>query len=299
MWFTNYDYPTGGNSIGRITTSGSVTTYSGSGIDGALYIAAGPDGALWFSDDHRIDHKGHAIGRITTDGKVTTYTGDGIGEPFDITAGPDGAMWFDNFKTIEGPANIGRITTDGRITTYPIDGATFVYSMTAGPDGALWFTGFDETAPGLVGYGVVGRIATSGDVTLYPDGSTDIPSAITAGSDGALVVHRRISTRSAGSRRAVPVTDYPIPPRKFFELEDITAGPDGALWFTGSKDYIGRITTAGVVSIYPGVPEPSPGELKGTFDEPVITAGPDGALLFTTAPGANSLGRISAPSASG
>ena len=98
LWFTNYDYPTGGNSIGRITTSGSVTTYTGSGIDDPLYIAAGPDGALWFSDDHRIDHNGYAIGRLTTDGHVTTYTGNGIGKPFNITAGPDGAMWFEQLR---------------------------------------------------------------------------------------------------------------------------------------------------------------------------------------------------------
>ena len=145
---------------------------------------------------------------------------------------------------------------------------------------------------------MVGRITTSGNVTIYDGGADEIPGAITTGSDGALWFVEGVDTigriTTSGS-----ITDYPIPPRKFFELEDITAGPDGALWFTGSKDYIGRITTAGVVSIYPGVPEPSPGELKGTFDEPVITAGPDGALWFTTAPGANSIGRISATSASG
>ena len=54
----------------------------------------------------------------------------------------------------------------------------------------------------------------------------------------------------------------------------ITAGPDGALWFTeyGPKDKIGRITTAGVITQYP-VPTSNSG-LDG------ITAGPDGALWF-------------------
>jgi virginiamycin B lyase len=62
--------------------------------------------------------------------------------------------------------------------------------------------------------------------------------------------------------------------------EDITAGPDGALWFTGYAvgfaGGVGRITTAGVVSGYTR-PFP-PGPPSHTID---ITAGPDGALWFT------------------
>ncbi len=46
LWFTN----TGnGGSIGRITTAGAVTNYTGTGIsDPVDMIAAGTDGALWF-----------------------------------------------------------------------------------------------------------------------------------------------------------------------------------------------------------------------------------------------------------
>jgi virginiamycin B lyase len=52
----------------------------------------------------------------------------------------------------------------------------------------------------------------------------------------------------------------------------ITAGPDGALWFTNSApSSIGRITTAGVVTTY----------INSTVIHPNnITAGPDGALWF-------------------
>ncbi len=64
----------------------------------------------------------------------------------------------------------------------------------------------------------------------------------------------------------------------------ITAGPDGALWFTevgGNK--IGRITTAGSVTEF-AVPT--------AFSGPVdITAGPDGALWFTEFT-AEKIGRI-------
>ena len=37
------------NSIGRITTTGVVTNYTGTGITGPRAITAGPDGALWFT----------------------------------------------------------------------------------------------------------------------------------------------------------------------------------------------------------------------------------------------------------
>ena len=46
LWFTDY----GNNSIGRITTTGKITTYTGGGINGPDDITAGPDGALWFTN---------------------------------------------------------------------------------------------------------------------------------------------------------------------------------------------------------------------------------------------------------
>ena len=53
----------------------------------------------------------------------------------------------------------------------------------------------------------------------------------------------------------------------------ITAGPDGALWFTNcSNNSIGRITTTGTVTNYTGT---------GIEHPTGIAAGPDGALWFT------------------
>ena len=75
-----------------------------------------------------------------------------------------------------------------------------------------------------------------------------------------------------------PVNEY---------LNGITAGPDGALWFTETVaetvGQIGRITTAGVVTEYP---LPTVNSLPAG-----ITAGPDGALWFTEG-GSNRIGRI-------
>src|SRR6185295_9434228 len=81
----------------------------------------------------------------------------------------------------------------------------------------------------------------------------------------------RITTDGALSSFQVPNS---------FNIDGITAGPDGALWFTdASLNYIGRITTAGAVTEFPVPAVPT-----------AIATGPDGALWYTDANGA--IGRI-------
>jgi streptogramin lyase len=78
-------------------------------------------------------------------------------------------------------------------------------------------------------------------------------------------------------------TEYPVPTRNSRPYW-ITAGPDGALWFTEyTVNKIGRITTSGAITEYP-VPTVNPA-LNW------ITAGPDGALWFAENSG-NKIGRI-------
>ena len=81
--------------------AGKVTIYTATGIDNPIEIAAGPDGALWFTN-----HGNNSIGRITTAGVVTNFTDPSISLPYGIAAGPDGALWFTN-----SASSIGRITT--------------------------------------------------------------------------------------------------------------------------------------------------------------------------------------------
>jgi virginiamycin B lyase len=121
-------------------------------------IAAGPDGAMWFSG------RGN-IGRITTAGVVTSYPIPTSGAGSEgITAGPDGAMWFTESGTNGGApfAKIGRTTTKGvKFTEYALpDPNSIPTAITAGPDGALWFI---ES-----GNGNIGRITTSGTITEIP-----------------------------------------------------------------------------------------------------------------------------------
>ena len=139
LWFTGRFWFSLDHFIGRISTSGAITTYplpAGSGAEG---ITAGPDGALWFTEGvPGSQGSGNKIGRITTGGAITEFPiPTANAGAFFITAGPDGALWF-----TEGNANqIGRITTAGAIAEYPIPTANSAPNgIATGPDGALWFT---------------------------------------------------------------------------------------------------------------------------------------------------------------
>jgi virginiamycin B lyase len=252
------------------------------------FIAAGPDGALWFTEDvFDFPGKNCVIGRITTSGVVTEYpiltaNTDVTG----ITAGPDGALWYSVAILDTSGGKIGRITTDGVITEYPlpIPGSAPAY-ITTGPDGALWFSLRISGSDGSM----IGRFTTAGVFTAYPIPAADgFPGGITTGPDGALWFTLldgpgdnigRMTTTGA-------LTVYPVNAFPGGLNGSIAAGPDGALWFTEPHDhgnFIGRITTAGVVTQFP-----IPAQANA------ITVGPDGALWFTFVNygGDNPLGRI-------
>src|SRR5207253_8148887 len=97
--------------IGRLTTAGVISYHTGQGIDRPVGIAAGPDGALWFTN--ASSSLGDSIGRITTGGMVTKYTAPSISHPLSITSGSDGALWFIN----AGNNSIGRISTADSVVT--------------------------------------------------------------------------------------------------------------------------------------------------------------------------------------
>lgn len=232
-------------------------------------IAAGPDGALWFTCWY-----GSAIGRITVDGAISLYPVASFNsELWGITGGPDGALWF----TGDIHNQIGRIGTNGVITLYdvPTSNATPA-QIVLGPDGALWFTEFFGQK--------IGRISPNGTITEYPVPTFQAqPFGITAGPDGALWFTETNGNKIGRITTAGVITEYIIPftARPNF----ITVGPDGALWFTdrdGNK--IGRITTMGAITQF-AVPTANAG-LQG------ITAGPDGAVWFAEYYAAK-IGRIS------
>jgi virginiamycin B lyase len=87
-----------------------------------------------------------------------------------------------------------------------------------------------------------------------------------------------------GSATAQSFAEFPLPIARS-KPSYITAGPDGALWFTEiGSNRIGRITTTGAITEYP-IPTPD--------SEPYsIAAGPDGNVWFVEYAG-NKIGRIS------
>ena len=218
-------------------------------------------------------------------------------QPTGIVTGPDGNLWF----TESGSGQIGRMTPSGALTQFdlatippPASAAPGTLAeppspqgIAAGPDGTLWFTTSDS---------LIGRISTTGTITEFQvDGLTLANSTITRGPDGNLWFTGvageigRITPKGTVTEFAVPTTAPPTGSSPGTApspttVNGLTAGPDGALWFTGLTGEIGRITTSGKVTEFalPTVPPPSgaspetqPTQVTATG----ITAGPDGALV--------------------
>ena len=231
LWFANET----NDSVGRITTAGTITDTFDASISSPAGIVAGPDGALWFTnfDD--------SIGRISTAGTVTNYTAPSISTPAGITAGSDGALWFTN----SGNNSIGRITTAGTVTNFTDPSISGPSAITSGPDGALWFLNEGDNS--------IGRISTAGTVTHYTDPSISRPAGITAGPDGALWFTNNANNSIGRITTAGTVTHYTSP--SISEPSGITVGPDDAVWFTNfGATSIGRITTAATPPLGPNAP---------------------------------------------
>jgi streptogramin lyase len=172
MWFTD---PTGlvaggTNSIGRITTAGTITEFS-TGLQESnksipLGIAPGPDGNLWFTDGANVLGGNAMIGRITTAGTITEFS-TGLQEsnkslPTSIAPGPDGNLWFtDHGSEVGGAEEIGRITPAGAIAEFSGPAGSKLgadifppQGIAPGADGNLWFAEEGTTkAIGQLGVG--------------------------------------------------------------------------------------------------------------------------------------------------
>jgi virginiamycin B lyase len=229
-------------------------------------IAAGPDGALWFSDPGN-----DTIGRMSTHGAFSFFRA-GAEVSTGITAGPDGALWF---TVAQEDAMIGRVTTGGQVTLFKDPGGSFPQGIAAGPDGALWFGEIN---------GTIGRITTAGTVTHFTVASSNSTIAdIVTGPDGALWATRSqdgshasneiIRLTTSGKLKSFTVGEEP---------QYICVGPDKALWF-GEANAIGRITTKGAYRAFRI-------HSRSSFPEG-IAAGPDGALWFAL-DGAGSIVRL-------
>lgn len=150
--------------IGRVTPDGIVTLFA-EGLSSTPYdIAAGADGAMWFTEP-----KADRVGRITLDGAIEEFAV--TDRPGAIVAGPDNAMWFTARKAI------GRIDAAGTASAFADGMPSSWWPIDISPalDGALWFT---------TRFGI-GRITPAGAIATYETPGLT-PGAIALGGDGAL-----------------------------------------------------------------------------------------------------------------
>ncbi len=170
-----------------------------------------------------------------------------------MISGPDGDLWVGVDPTYSTAA-IDRIDLNGSVTSFPVpgtgnppDGGFTINSLATGPDGNVWFVA--DFAPTFTDNQVViGNITPAGLVTEFP------PIPVPAG-------------------------------REALNTGAIVSGPDGDLWFgyvvndpkLQAQDFIGQVTTAGAVTLFP---ISSFGSKSPPFVDS-LAAGADGNLWFT------------------
>jgi hypothetical protein len=263
--------PLGSPAISRLTPDGRVTHFTaGLKPDGSSHVAAltpGPDGNVWFVDDHEPS----AIGRITPAGEISEFEDPSGRTPVDLVTGPDGNVWIAYHDAI------GRLTPDLKLKLFedglgPADELNADYrdirSITAGSDGALWFTDtphkFASPPPSPPS---IGRITTDGAITLFPIPDAAQASDLTAGPDGnvwaAAILKRAVHYPHQGF--ALPFTQVAIrvTPQGAMstfsagvpalsgidgpEAGTITVGPDRNLWLLGGSSLTLYAPTGAVV----------------------------------------------------
>lgn len=166
----------------KVTTAGTVSTYT-TGITAGELTGIASDGTdLWFTND-----TGNKLGKITTAGTVSEYsTSQSQARPTQIVKGADGNMWFTE-RASSATAKICKVTTSGTVGT--VTGyttgltGTQPYGICAGSDGNVWFT---EYGGGTGTY--IGFIDTSGNIKDFTVPNAVGPTGITQGPDNAIWV---------------------------------------------------------------------------------------------------------------
>ncbi|NUR78787.1 MAG: hypothetical protein HOQ28_21175 [Thermoleophilia bacterium] len=225
----------------------SIRMFRAPTIAGPVALTAGPDRAVWFTNE-----RARSVARITIAGSVTAPLASAISAPGAITTGRDGALWF-----VEGGSTLARMTPGGGLTEYA---AGSTVNIASGTDGALWFT---------TGGKSVGRMTTTGEVRLFVEPHKLRGTyGIARGPDGAMWLTNYLGSSIGRIEPTGAVTTFTAPCVRY--PTGITAGPDGALWFADDSGTIGRITVAGRIACF--------GDATRVGHPDAIVAGGDGAL---------------------
>ena len=234
-----------GHALGRITPT-EIQENPIAGFPAELTIDSA--GNLWFTEPLL---QNSVVKFVPTNNQTTRYTIPEVGEtepfPTGIVAqpAPSASVWFTN----PGTNSIGTIDAAGNIVTFSAPGSPS--GLTAGSDNALYFTENNGDA--------IGRMDFSGNLTnQYPvPTKNNLPTGITAGPGGSIwftengclvkgpvdCVTGKIGVLQSGAITEFDAQSDPV---------SIVMGDDGNLWFTAFfANKIGRITPAGVVTLFP------------------------------------------------
>ncbi len=245
----------GNNGLAQMTMTGSTTVFPVTCFGN--FLTVGADGNFYSTCGSSM------VAQVTPNGVEHDYpipSGDSTYSN-GITTGPDGNVWF-----TEG-AHVGVITPSGHITEYlypsGLNGNTND-GITAGSDGNIWFTEeqgrhVDRVTPGgtITQFnGCLGAeaIVSAADRNLY----LDCPGSIT-----------QMSTNGTITGGAPQPWGYQG------NVQDLTIGPDEAVWFVSNNDnVIGEYNfVTQTVNAY--IP---PSSFSNSY---AITAGPDGNIWAT------------------
>jgi len=229
-------------------------------------LVPGPDGNIWFAE-YNSSH----IARITPGGVITEIpTPRPDSAPCSMTVGPDGALWF------SGGFGIMRMTLAGVFTEFLTNGASMVIT---GPDGNIWFiestAGPDADAHTITKMSLAGTILAQYPVPRL--NASQVGPTMTAGPDGNIWFIEYVNNNKLGRLELDGTyTEFPLPD-VLTQPGCIVAGLQGMLLFCADQyypatDWIGRITTDGVISKLP--------VNSFAFGVNSITVGPDGNVWF-------------------
>ena len=203
---------------------------------------------------------------VAAPGQVTAYGGSGAG--LNYPSGPttaDGNVWF----ALRGGDAIGRVTPTGTFTQF-----TDPQGEVSGPmdtalgsaDARIWFTSNGNDRVGHVDITDLFG-GTVGDISTYTSAALDAPTNIESSAGELWVTH---DNGIANVRPWGAINNYThasIPGG----TDDLTAGPDGNMWFTDTDDNrVGKVTPSGTITTYA-----LPASMSGPTG---IAAGPDGKL---------------------
>lgn len=283
LWFTegadfftpNADPETGGtfhNQIGRITPAGEITEFRVEGCQCFLNdIVQGPNNILYYTTNNE------GLGRITTQGEVltTVRTGNSTANGNGIARHGDD-IWYADFNN----DSLWRYNvTSGNFTQFEVPNNPSDVAVDA--NGIVWYTANSPNA--------IGRLnPADGTITETPIPAT--PNKLAIATDGKVWYTERIADHIG---RLDPsnnqVTRFPtFTPDA--GPQDITAAPDGTMWFTqANTGNAAQITADGVITEAGKTSKDPAGTLENALG---ITMGPDGQSVWFAKPADNKIAAL-------